>query len=58
MGTSTRLPGPKNGSWTAAKGRLRNWTPDATSRPINYSGMTNSAPRRSRLSTSERCETP
>ncbi|MFF0234341.1 hypothetical protein [Micromonospora sp. NPDC005254] len=33
MGTSTRLPGPKNGSWTAAKGRLGNWTPDATSRP-------------------------
>ncbi|MEK8109775.1 hypothetical protein NKG94_45655 [Micromonospora sp. M12] len=32
MGTSTRLPGPKNGSWTAAKGRLGNWTPDATSR--------------------------
>lgn len=38
MGTSTRLPGPKNGSWTAAKGRLGTWTPDATSRPDQLLG--------------------
>ncbi|MET7708962.1 hypothetical protein [Micromonospora sp. NPDC005413] len=33
MGTSSRLPGPKNAGWTSAKDRLSRWTPDASSRP-------------------------
>ncbi|MCG5471440.1 hypothetical protein LADH09A_005433 [Micromonospora sp. LAH09] len=33
MGTSSRLPGPKNAGWTGAKNRLSRWTPDASSRP-------------------------
>ncbi|SCL67212.1 hypothetical protein [Micromonospora peucetia] len=33
MGTSTRLLGPTKGGWTAAKGSLSRWKPDAGSRP-------------------------
>jgi hypothetical protein len=33
MGTSTRLPGPRGGGWSGAKGRLSRWAPSTDSRP-------------------------
>ncbi|MEU5905355.1 hypothetical protein ABZ780_13390 [Micromonospora sp. NPDC047467] len=33
MGTSSRLPGPKNAGWTGAKDRLSRWKPDSASQP-------------------------